>query len=393
MTQTIDGKPVHVFGGDMPLDLAAAIHDPTCRRVAHNAAFEVTQLSDVPGARLGIPCQRDRSLWDCTAAWAARLGLPRTLDGAAAALMLGTRKDKDGHALMLKMCKPRKLRKAEIKAREEYARREAGRPGWTPAPDIVWHETPEQIIREAAYCAHDVAVEIALWRVLPCLSPFERRVWELTERMNDAGVPVDLQLLGAMLGIIEDAESRLDADISEATGGAVPRVTDHMALTRWLVANGIDDDPESDWTAKTGVGKAAIAALLENPDIPAAIRNVLVLRRDGGGTSSKKYRAILARLSRDGRIRGTMVYCGAAATGRWSSRGAQLQNLSRGGQIKDGDDRPIDALPMIRDILAGATAAEIESMYGPALVVAAECLRPLFAEPDNDNAELMEFAA
>jgi hypothetical protein len=33
---------------------------------------------------------------------------------------------------------------------------------------------------------------------------------------------------------------------------------------------------------------------------------------------------------------------------------------------------------MVRDVLAGATAEEVEFMYGPALVVAAECLRPLF---------------
>lgn len=380
---TVSGNPVRMFGGEIPMDLLLALADSvTMRDVAHNASFERILLSSGAGERIGVPDLYDVRRWDCTAARAAMLGLPRTLEGAGAALGLGIQKDKEGHALMLRMCKPRKPTKAERQRDADAATMADLFGNDAPAAPVRWVDDPESIARLAAYCARDVEVEREIWRILPDMPTIERRVWELTERMNDEGVPVDVPLLGAMLRIIEDTEIRLDAEISEATGGAVPRVTDHMALTRWLVAQGIDD------AANDGVGKAAVAAMLDNSDLSPFIRNVLALRRDGGGTSSKKYRAILARLSADGRIRGVLVYCGAASTGRWSSRGAQLQNLSRGGNIKGEDGDPVDALNMVRDVLAGASAAEIEMIYGPALVVAAECLRPLFTVPANDDDRL-----
>jgi DNA polymerase len=346
------------LGQTMPPALAAALAEPTTRFVAHNAGFERALLSSVHGRALGFPPELlDVRRWDCTAARAASLGLPRTLGGAAAALDLPVEKDKDGRALMLKMCKPRRPRKGE--------RTDA----------TLWHDTPAEVARLADYCNTDVVVERLLYRALPALSARERRIWELTERMNDTGITVDTPLLGRMLVLIEGGEARLDATICEKTGGAVPRVSDHGALTRWLTAQGIDD------AADTGVGKAALAALIDNPEVDGFIRSVLILRRDGGGSSTKKYWAILSRLSADGRLRGAFVYCGAASTGRWSSRGAQLQNIARGGEIKDDAGKPLPADLMVRDILAGATVDEIETMYGPVLIVAAECLRPTFRAP------------
>lgn len=402
----IDDGPITTwtppFGQEMPDEVAAAVHDPAVGLVAHNASFERIGLSSAAGRKLGFPDLSGLSRWTCTAARAAAMGLPRTLEGAAAALGLDVQKDKEGRALMLQMCKPRKPRAIEVTAewlrqnpgvsdsqpREaSTAARAAFKSGALVLPTI-WHETPEQFERLGAYCATDVEVERAIFRVLPPLSPFERRTWELTETMNDDGVPVDVKLLNAMIRLIDDATERLNRLISlrtrtpdqvaldELTGqisvGAVPRVTDHGALTRWLIAQGVDD------VADTGVGKFIVAAMIDNPEFDPLIREVLVYRRDGGGTSNKKYLAIARRLSADGCIHGVLVYCGAAMNKRWSSRGAQLQNLARPGQVKDERGNPMDSLNMVRDILAGATCDEIEAIWGPPLVVAAECLRPLF---------------
>lgn len=339
--------------GEMPDMLAMALADPAVQKMAHNASFERILLSSPAGRRIGFPASiGDVKQWDCTAARAACFGLPRTLDGAGAALGLATRKDSDGHKLMLQMCKPRRPRKGE--------------------PDgVYWYDDADRVIRQAAYCKRDVEAEQAIDKVLPSLSPEERECWEITERMNDYGVLVDETLLVRVTALIEQAEERLNASLAAKTAGGVKAVSDTGALKRWLVGQGVEE-------AEDGIDKAAVAAMIENPDVPALVREVLQVRRDGGGSSAKKWKAILGRLSADGRARGGLVYCGAAATRRWSSRGIQLQNLPARVTIVGGD---VDAA--VRDLLDGATIDEIEDLYGPPLLVASALLRPAFKAPGN----------
>lgn len=350
---TASGRQVEAFGGPMPADLYEALNDPAVELVAHNASFERNVLGGAPGRRIGVPVHQLAALprWNCTAARAACMGLPRTLESTAAALNLPVQKDREGYALMMRMCKPKP---------------KTGVNGVPP----VWVDDPASMLREAAYCADDVHTEAAVDAKLPNLPGLERQVWEITEAMNDAGVVVDTDLLLRVSLMIEDAERDINARISGVTGGAVPRVSDHGALTRWLLAQGLDD------TAETGVGKQAVAAMLERADLDPVVRSVLAMRRDGGGSSAKKYRAILTRLSNDGRLRGALVYAGAAMTARWSSRGAQLQNLPRGGTIRSTDGA-------IRDLMDGASLAEIEEIHGPPLVVASELLRPVFTAAEG----------
>jgi DNA polymerase bacteriophage-type len=345
----VDEGPVQAWRmGDDPARLATlALDTEAMRLLAHNAGFERTLLCGGPGKRLGLDFPTDLARWDCTAARAAACGLPRSLEGAANALNFSATKDKQGHALMLQMCKPK------------------SKTGPGADKPTAWWDDAERMVRLAAYCAQDVEVERALDRMLPALSPMERRAWELTERMNDRGVAVDEKLLVRVSLLIDDATRAINATIGAKTNGAVPKISNHMALTRWLAAQGIDDVTE------TGVGKAAVAAILENPDIDPLVREVLHIRQAGGGSSAAKYRALLSRLSRDGRIRGVLFYCGAAATGRWSSRGAQLHNLPRGGSVKDIDGA-IDA------VLTDTPLGAIEFLYGPPLIVASELLRPVF---------------
>ena len=344
-------------GGPMPPELHAALADPSVMKKAHNAGFERLGCASKAGARIGLPQQTLALLetWDCTAARAAAICLPRALGNVTKALRMSVEKDDAGHRLMLQMCKPRKARKKEDPSK------------------ISWWEDDDRLIREAAYCRQDVVTEKALDTMLPALRPEERETWELTERMNDRGVMVDRALVDAVLVLTAKAETAINADLRERTGGAVPAVTDHGALTRWLVEQGVDD------AADTGVDKAAIAAMLENEDLDPLVREVLCIRQDGGGSSSKKWHAILRRTSADGRLRGALVYCGASSTGRWASTGAQLQNLPSRVSLKDTDGA-------MRDVLAGADPDVIGMMHGPPLVVASCLLRPAFMAPPNDPA-------
>jgi DNA polymerase len=341
----------------IPATYAAARANPAVVVGAHNTGFERIMAGSAAGRRIGLgPLPRER--YDCTAARAARCGLPRTLEGASAALALPVAKDKEGAALMRRMSRPVK------------PRRKRGEP---PAPPgaYEWLDDDANLDRLGAYCCIDVAVEQAIDRKLPPLRPDERETWLLTEAMNDRGIAVDSDLLLSTLLLVESAEAEISAELARLTGQPFPSLH-HAYVTRWLVSLGYDD------LIADGVGKAAVAALLERSDIDPLVRSVLTIRQEGGGTASKKYAAILNRLSLDGRLRGVLVYCGAAATGRWSSRGAQLQNLVRMALLK----KPAPLAAAIRDVCAGATPGEVADLHGPPIVIAGELLRPtLTASP------------
>lgn len=382
----------------MPVDLAsqmAKVKHPEfwlklgsgLKFVAHNISFERNVLSGPAGQHLGFPDLMPVKLWDDTAARAASAGLPRSLEGCAAALGLDVRKDPDGRKLMLKMTKPRKLRKAEANALNRIhgstdaievmntlaAIDGAHAPLVLPFDSntvLLWHETPEQQARQGLYCDQDVEVMTQVDNILPALSPFQHAVWTLTEEMNDLGVPIDMALLERITEFVDRAGAALDATISARTGGAVPRITDHVALTRWLDSQGIND------ALTIGVAKDAVFAYLANPDIQGTVREVLQLRQDGGGSSTAKWDSMRARVSADGNARGVKIFCGAPATGRWSSRGIQLDNLPRGGSIPN-------ILSALDGVLAGATPEEIEFCYGPPLIVASELLRPALIAPEG----------
>ena len=220
--------------------------------------------------------------------------------------------------------------------------------------------------RMGTYCHADVAAECALDRFLPELTAFERQIWLLTETINDRGIMVDQPMLRRVVDLAGEALAGLNAQIKAATAGAVPSVTNCGALKRWLDARGVKTD---------AVDKYAIADLLEG-ELDDGIRDVLEMRRDGGGSSHTKAPSIERRLSGDGRLRGSLIYGGAPATLRWSSVGAQLQNIRR------HDDRfVVDYL--VRDVCNGASLTELECLHGPPLLLCSELLRPVFvAETD-----------
>ena len=385
--------PLSTRGGDpIPADLLAALLDPTITLVAHNSGFERIMLTGGPGRRIGIPCDALRPLgrWNCTAARAAAMGLPRSLEGALAAMDAPVRKDAEGNKVMKRMMKPLPGPRAA-----------KGEPKSVPGVNcpIVWLDDDASLQRCADYCAIDVIGEQWIDKTIPELSATERFTWILTERMNDRGVRIDLPLVACISGMVEEAEAALNEEIREATGyvpgvpaiaatktraavpavlcKGVPKVSNHGALTRWLVTQGADDDTYGLGT--DGVGKAALAAMCERTDLSPLVRQILLLRMEGGGSANTKYLAMYNRTSADGRARGALVYGGAAATMRWSSRGIQLQNLKRASLFR----KYKQVMNAIRDVQEDVTIATLGDLYGPVLLLAAELLRSCIVADDG----------
>ena len=362
------------FNEPIPQELYEHCINPDVMLCAHNAAFERILETYAPfrSQKLFPPeiieAIKPIGRWLCTAAKAAAAGLPRTLEGAAKALGVDAQKDLVGHRLMMKLCKPRAI---------------------GPDGSYTWFEDKDDVLREGLYCERDVAAERQIDLSLPDLSPFETEVWRLTETTNDRGIMVDPDLLARMATFVGDAERDLNARLRQTTCplhtegdpracknpgkcnidcGCVPKVSNHLAIRKWLVEQGFPDVEER------GVGKDVVAEMLESEDLDILVREVLTMRREGGKSSTAKYRAILNRLNSDSRIRGTLVYCGAATTKRFSSRGIQVQNLARGGTIPH-------ILNALDDIVKGADVDTIGALYGPPIIVASELVRPTLIAP------------
>jgi DNA polymerase len=345
-------------GDPMPLMLRIALLDPTVTIVAHNANFEFV-VSMIVGSRQGfldeqvIAAIRDLGRWSCTAARAAACGLPRALEKVCNALHVEHKKDMAGHKLMMEMCKPIGLH-----------------PSSTPEnPVWMWFEDAPRVMRLGAYACADGYAERDVDDALPDLTPSEQEVWVVNERMNSRGVEVDTVLLNKLMLAVTDAVIYLNAKINRLTNGQVEKVSQPQRIVAWLKNYGIDTEDDK-------IGRWIIEGLLEDATIPDIVREVLVTRRDGGKSSTAKFNTLLRRMNTDGRIRGALLYCGAAATGRFSSKGVQLQNLPRSRVVKQ-------VSKAIEAVLTNVPLVDIESSFGPPMVVFSELVRPMFIAPKD----------
>jgi len=317
----VDDAPIQTWfplKAPLPAALRAAFCDPSCIVVAHNSGFERTLYNAKLVDKFQLPIiPLDR--WDCTAARAARMALPRSLDGAAQALGLDVQKDAEGHRLMMRMCRPRS---------EDV---ELGTCTW-------WEDAP-RMQRLAQYCATDVEVERLLDKQLRHLGE-DKPVWAHTELINDRGVRIHTAFAQKAVEVAGIAQAALNEALEKLTDGAVKTASNVGGIKTWLSQQGINVFEGSD----ESLNKEAIQHLLNKENLPENIKAVLRIRAQGGKSSVAKYTAMLDRVSADGRVRGNLMYHGAS-TGRWSGSGVQLQNLPR-ATVKDWDAAEATLLPV-----------------------------------------------
>ncbi len=312
-----------------------------------NVAFEHVIWNTVLRRMLGtsvIPYLDIEQLED-TMAQAAYWGLPLSLDMAANALRTKNRKDKAGHALMLRMCRPRAVQQ--------------GTPLW-------WHETDEAKYQALVdYCMVDVKVEREIASLLPPLPPDERRTWRMDREINDHGVCVDLNLVERLSAIVDEEKRRLTARLRVVTDGAVTSVSNPGLLQLWLRGQGVETDLRKD----------TLAALI--PTLPdGKVRDALMIRAEAAKASTAKLRVLREATNIYGIMRGMLQYYGANRTGRWAGRLFQPQNLPR-PSIKN----PLAAVKVIE---AGGDAEALDTLFpvAPMSVVSSVLRSCLIASPN-----------
>jgi len=341
MAYSVDGgEPALWFPGD-PVPW---VFDGEYVLRAWNANFERQIWRALMAPFYGFPdVPLDR--WYCTMAEALAMGLPGALDKAAEALGVDQQKDKEGASLMLRMAKPRRVQ---------------------PDGTVIWWDDPSRVARLAAYCQQDVRTEMDIARRVQRLSPPERSVWLLDQTINDRGVGLDCALVDALYDLDRAAQADANRRMRELTGNEVTAVTQAGALKGWLEARGVELE---------GVAKDDVREALEGALDPV-VEEVLLLRQEAGGTSSRKLTAMKASVSRGDRIRGMLAYHGAS-TGRWAGRLVQPQNMPR-GTIKHKHLEP--SIPLILNRNAGG----LELLFGSIHAVVPSALRACFtAAPGN----------
>lgn len=303
---------------------------------AWNSGFEVQIWNRIMVPRYGWPTTSIEQ-WIDTAAEAAAMALPRALGRAAKALGMPEEKDDGGYRLMLSMAKPRCVGAwwmrgsagetfgpfATSNDAHEYRKRELKRPPkafnfWKDEDTVVWWSSPERLKKLIEYCEQDVRAEKALAHRLLDLRASEREVFLMTQRMNDRGVPVDVDLVHAAKDMLDFALENANERMRDLTDGFVQSVTKVSRLLEWVSANGVTTD---------NIRKDTVRDLLET-ELPENVREVLQIRQDAGKTSTAKLDAFLRCTGDDGRARGLLLYHGAS-TGRWAGRLIQPQNFPR----------------------------------------------------------------
>lgn len=309
-----DEDPVQVIdmasGEEIPRFVISDVLDnPDVLKVAYNAQFERTVLSNYFRSKGMLTGWLDASQWLCTMVLGMTLGLPAGLDALGKVLGLSEDKAKMavGKKLIQKFCKPD--RKGNF---------------------VLPSEAPEDWKTFIEYNRRDVETERTLrkmmWKYVP--SPTERKLWALDQRINDRGVHIDQKLAKNAIAIDTECRDEVMEEARELTGLQNP--SSNAQLKVWLQEQEGWDEPPASLT------KTTIPELIEkckNEDCKRALELKLKL----GKTSTKKYQTMLDTVCKDGNVHGLLQFYGASRTGRWAGRLVQTQNLPR-CYLEDLDD-------------------------------------------------------
>lgn len=310
---------------------------------AWNAQFERVIWNEIMRKRYIAPPVHIEQ-WVCTAAEAAAMALPRHLAGAAAVLGVGQDKDKKGHELMLRMCRPRST---------------------SDDGTLVWWDVEERKKRLFEYCRQDVRVERAASKALRRLTDHERRIYILDQRMNDRGICIDRPLIRAAQNVAYEGVKRANATIARLTHNPEMAVTSVAKLAEWVNAQGV---------TTAGIAKARVRELLDG-ELPDDVRTVLELRAEAGRSSVAKLTSMLeVACTSDDRARGLMLYHGAS-TGRWTGKLIQPHNFPK-GEVADIESFIHPVMAEVYDYI---------DVFAPPIVVVSSMLRSmLVAGPGKD---------
>lgn len=305
--------------------------------------FELHIWNVVLRRQLGIdlPIMRIEQM-DCTMARCNAVGLPGDLERAAEIVKAPVQKSKIGAANMMKMAKPQRVFFYTDEAARAYqagARLQLIEDTETSTMCVVegsfvdyirfdWYFNDAAKGEQISYCIDDVGAETGIDDVVPYLIPKMRKLWELNEKINRRGIPIDVALAKKMEGIVHLSAKRADRRMWTLTGGVAKKASHHQNVKKWLDDQGVRAYVLKDGEERTSVGKGVTDELLANAGYNQAAKEVIELHNGSSKSSTSKLTRAFEVMSSDNRIRGVFGFH-LAATGRFAARNWQAHNLVR----------------------------------------------------------------
>lgn len=312
--------------------------------------------------------------WLDMMAHAAYNNLPLGLDAAAKAVGAGG-KVQAGKSLIKKFCSP---------------------DGDLPTDD------PEAWQKFLVYA--DVDVE-QMQEVAMSSLPVPYAVWEelwASEKINDRGLPIDLDMARGGAKLAEEYGEQTNERVKEYTDGALYSVRQYVKQREWV------------WEKVRGnmfVAEHMIKAQRENPktgeteyklkmDRPRITKLIAALntvdekhgltdgefdalqfleeREFGASAAPAKFGKMLDMVREDGTLPNQYVFAGATQTGRFSSKGVQVHNMTR-STVGDIDVEEAACI----DLIEGVGLGEFENRYGNAGKALSRLIRPTIVAPEG----------
>lgn len=361
----VDDQPTDVWDTQQrpawKRDLQALINAAE-RIVIHNSHFDRTVLRH---CGLDVPVEKIRD----TMVQALAHSLPGSLGTLCDVLGVPTdkAKDKAGKKLIHLFTKPRpknmKLRRAD-----------------SASHPTEWNEFIEYA-RLDVDAMRDVYGRLPNWNN----SRSERNLWRIDQRVNDRGIAIDLELAHAALRAFRRTSGTLAARAADLTGGHVTKLTQGARFLQYL-------RDYHNFTPKD-LTKGTVAELLRSDGLTPYVRELLEIRQQAAATSPAKYKVLLDATSTDGRLRGTLQFCGASRTGRDAGRIFQPQNLPRPTMDADVIEGGIAAMKLDCEDLLFDNVTDLCSSAVRGCLVAPEGRKLVIADLSNIEGRVLAWLA
>ncbi|HDL7723263.1 TPA: DNA polymerase I [Yersinia enterocolitica] len=371
----IDDGPVSVHeftaAKNLPVPLFTALRNENTLIYAHNSQFDRTVFRYVllnnewPGLLGAVIAER----WRDTMVKALAHGLPGSLSDLCDILGVAQdkAKDKAGKALIQLFCKPR--------AKNSTIRR------------ATKQTHPEEWKRFIDYAGLDIEAMREIDKKLPVWNyqGNELALWHFDQRINDRGVQMDTVLAEAALSAVEIEQKRLAVRTQDLTDNEVQAATQRDVLLKHIV--------EAFGVTLPDMQASTIQRRISDPDLPIELRELLAIRLQASTTSTSKYKTLLKGVSEDGRLRGTLQFCGASRTGRWAGRLFQPQNLPRPVLDQETIDTGIEALKAGCADLLFDNVMELSSSALRGCIVAPEGKKLVVSDLSNIEGRVLAWLA
>lgn len=353
----------------LPKDLAEAIINPECKKIAWNAPFEINVFKQV--LKIDIPIEQ----WVDAQVQARYLSFPGGLDKVGKILGLPEELLKQAGTKLINMfCFP------------SHPGGEQTLFGISEPVFRDWNTNPREWEEFCQYCIGDTRTERELFNRMNSLPlpETERQVWLLDQKINNFGLPVNRQFADNAYTMCK--EWRVGKDGKSGKMGYLKEKTE--------LENPNSKPQMLDWAIKQGypfnsMNKNFVNAALNstaNALTPLG-REILKIQQETSKNSYTKLEKLHNFVSPDSRLRNQFLYYGAARTGRWSGTGVQVQNLTR--PTKEVEKKYERALEIINAGDYKAAESEFSSVIG----MTTSCIRSAFQASPGKKLVVCDYSA